>query len=268
MTLLELQYGGRIQNTQVAREWAGESGISVRESEHSMDVGLFLDEYPQWELGTLHQLVILHEIFLQAVKRGRKEGEYMVCQGHWYTMCEPNPKVGQPAMKLVGYCMTQKEIRDTYQGIYLLWRSPGLPSCGDQLRRRAIQDILSSLKDQLHRWGHPATTEDQELQEQRWSRPNRQESYKEALRVAHQRALDTTEALQSNIERLSWRGRERSWTRSITCSRTHSRSWSRSHSRSRSQSRSCRMAVARIISRAAHRIYGQGPLTDLHLGGG
>ena len=65
---------------------------------------------------------------------------------------------------------------------------------------------------------------------------------REALRVACQRALDTTETLQSNIERLSWRARDRSQTHSRTCSQTHSQSHSRSHSRSRS--RSCSRACS------------------------
>ena len=146
-------------------------------------------------------------------------------------------------MELVGYHTSQKEIRDIYQSIYLLQRAPGLPSCGNQLRRKAIQDILSSLKDWLHRCGHPASTRDLELQEEKWFRLNQQELYKEGLRAAHQRALDTTEALKSDIERLSWRGRERSWTHSRTHSWTYSqsrscsgsRSWSRSHSRAHSQ---------------------------------
>ena len=69
LTLLALQYGGRVWRIWVAWEWAGESRISIRESEHRMDVGLFLDEYPWWELGTLHQFLILHEMFLHATKR-------------------------------------------------------------------------------------------------------------------------------------------------------------------------------------------------------
>ena len=36
-----------------------------------------------------------------------------------------------------------------------------------------------------------------------WPRLNRWEPYEEALRVAHQRVLDTAEALQGDIERLS-----------------------------------------------------------------
>ena len=82
-------------------------------------------------------------------------------------MCEPDPKVDQSAMELVGYHMSWKEIRDIYHSIYLLRRSPGFPSCGDQQRRRAIQDILSSLEDRLHRHGYLATAGDMELQEER-----------------------------------------------------------------------------------------------------
>ena len=61
-------------------EQAGESRISIRESEHRMHVKLFLDEYPHWELGTPHQLVILHEMFLHTAKRGQKEAECMFHQ--------------------------------------------------------------------------------------------------------------------------------------------------------------------------------------------
>ena len=254
LTLLALQYGGRVWRTWVALEWAGESRISIRESEWRMDVGLFLNEYPWWELATSHQLVILHEMFLHATKRGQKEAECMFCQGHHGSMCDPNSKGGQPTIELAGYHMSWKEIRDIYQSVYLLWRAPSLPSCGDELRRKAIQDILSSLKDWLHRCGHPAATRDPELQEERLFRPNQWESYEEALRAAHQKALDTTEALRGNIEGLSQRGRERSWTHSRTCSQTHSQS--RSHSGSRSWSRSC--------SRAHSQNHTQGSTQSVH----
>ena len=74
LTLLELHYGGRVQRSWVAWEQAKETRTSVRESEHRIDVKLFLDEYPQWELGTPNQSVILHEMFLHAAERGQKEG--------------------------------------------------------------------------------------------------------------------------------------------------------------------------------------------------
>ena len=147
-------------------------------------------------------------------------------------MYNSDSKVDQSAMELVAYHMSQKEIRDIYQSIYLLQRAPGLPPCRTQPRRKAIQDILSSLKGQLHRHGHSATTRDQEPQEEEQVRPNQWGSYKEALRAACQRALDTMESLKSDIERLSQRRRDRSQTRSQNCSQ------SRSHSRTRIPSRS------------------------------
>ena len=214
-------------------------GTSVRESEHRVDVKLFLDEYPWWELGTPHWLVILHEMFLHAAKRGWKEAECMVHWVCWGSGLEPDPEVGQSAMELVGYWTSWKEIQDIYQSVYLLWRSPGFPSHGDQLRRKTIWDILSSLEDWLHRCGYwAAAGGDPEPWEGWWSSPNRQDFYEEALRAACQRALDTAKALQSNIERLSWRARDRSWTHTRTHSQTHSQSCSRSHSRSRSRSHS------------------------------
>ena len=63
----------------------------------------------------------------------------------------------------------------------------------------------------MHRHGYPATTaEGTEQEEEQQPKPSRWEPYEEALRAAHQRVLDTTEALQSDIERLSWRSRGRS----------------------------------------------------------
>ena len=238
LTVLELHYEGRVWRSWVAQEQAKEMGTSVIESEHRIDVELFLNKYPQWELGTPHWSVILHMMFLHAVERGWKEAECMVCWGHQGSTLEPDPEAGHSTMELVGYRTSHKEIKDIYQSVYLLWRPTGLPCCGDQLRRRTIWDILSSLKDWLHRCRYPAAAgEDPEPQEGWWSRPNRWEPYEEALRAACQRALDTAEALQGDIERLSWRARDRSWTHSWT----HSQSWSRSCSRSRrrSCSRAC-----------------------------
>ena len=126
----------------------------------------------------------------------------MFCQGHWGSVCEPDPGADQSAMKLVGYCTSQKEMRDIYHSVYLLRRSPGFPSCGEWQRRRTIQDILSSLMDQLHRWAYPAAMGDLDLQEGGWVRLDQQESYEVALQVAHQRALETAEALQSDLKRL------------------------------------------------------------------
>ena len=105
-----------------------------------------MDEYPWWGLGTSHQTIMVHEMFLHTAERGQKEAEHMGCGGCWGSMYDSDSKTDQSAMELVGYYMSQKEIRDVYQSIYLLQRAPGLPPCGAQLRRKAIQDILSSLK--------------------------------------------------------------------------------------------------------------------------
>ena len=65
-TLLTLHYGGHFERSRVVQERAEEEGISIRESERMVDLELFLDEYPQWGLGTPHWLVILHKMFLHA----------------------------------------------------------------------------------------------------------------------------------------------------------------------------------------------------------
>ena len=78
-TLLTFHYGGHSDRGQVARERAKEEGISFRESEQMVDLELFLDEYPQLGLGTPHQLVVLHKMFLHATEQGQKEAECMFC---------------------------------------------------------------------------------------------------------------------------------------------------------------------------------------------
>ena len=70
--------GKEIQNCQ---EWARETGLSVREVEWRIDAELFLNEYPRWELGTPHQSVILHEMFLHAAEQGQKEAERLIQWG-------------------------------------------------------------------------------------------------------------------------------------------------------------------------------------------
>ena len=85
-------------------------GTSVRESECRIDIRLFLAKYPRWELGTPHQSVILHEMFLHAAERGHKEAECMVHRGCWDSASEPNPEAGHSAMELVGYRTSHKEI--------------------------------------------------------------------------------------------------------------------------------------------------------------
>ena len=92
-----------MEKSRVACHHAEEEGLSIREVERVIESEMFLDEYPRWELGTPHQTVILHEMFLHAAERGQKEVECMCCQGHQSRILEPNPEVDQSAMDLVGY---------------------------------------------------------------------------------------------------------------------------------------------------------------------
>ena len=161
----------------------------------------------------------------------------MVCQGHHSSVHDPGSEVDQSAMELVGYHTSQREMRDVYQSIYLLRRTPGLPPCCTQSRRRAIQDILSSLEEWLHRHGHSTSNRNLGPQE-RQAGLNQRGSCEEALRAACQLALDTAEALRSNIKRLRQRrGRLQSHSRNCSQSRSHSRDCSQSRSQSRGHSR-------------------------------
>ena len=151
-SLLDLQYGGRIWKSLAVREQARETGISVREAEW-IDVELFLDKYPRWELGALHWSVILHEMFLHIAEQGCKEVERLV---HWGSTSDPDLQAEYSAMELVGYWKSCKENCNIYPSVYLLKRPPGLPPCDDQWRR-TICDIFSSLTGQLHWHECPAT---------------------------------------------------------------------------------------------------------------
>ena len=57
-----------------------------------MYVGLFLDEYPWWELGTPHWLVILHEMFLHTAKRGQKEADHISTRAIKVACVTPIPR--------------------------------------------------------------------------------------------------------------------------------------------------------------------------------
>ena len=87
-----------MERAQVAQEWAEEKGISFRELEQMVDSELFLDEYPRWGLGTAHQSVVLHEMFLHAAGQGWKEVECMLHRGCWGSVPKPEPGVDQSAM--------------------------------------------------------------------------------------------------------------------------------------------------------------------------
>ena len=66
MTLLTLTYGGRMEKTWEACCRAEQEGLSFREAKQVIEMELFLDEYPCWNMGSPHRSVILHEMFLHA----------------------------------------------------------------------------------------------------------------------------------------------------------------------------------------------------------
>ena len=72
MTLLTLTYGGRMEKTQEACRMVEQEGLSFREAERVVETDLFLEEYPWWNIGSPHQSVILHEIFLHTASQGQK----------------------------------------------------------------------------------------------------------------------------------------------------------------------------------------------------
>ena len=66
-----------MEKTREACHMAEQVGLSYREAKQVVESDLFLDEYPQWGLGSPHRSVILHEMFLQAESQGQKEVECM-----------------------------------------------------------------------------------------------------------------------------------------------------------------------------------------------
>ena len=101
---------GQVANSFTAKEWAKEGGQSVQEAENCLDAELFLDEYPQWDVGCLHHPIILQSMFMHATKEGQKEAERFIHSGHWHALPRPNPETDVPAVQLVGYQTSWKEI--------------------------------------------------------------------------------------------------------------------------------------------------------------
>ena len=65
-TLLMLTYGGRMEKTREAHRRAEQEGLSFREAKQVVEMELFFDKYPRWNMGFPHQSVTLHKMFLHA----------------------------------------------------------------------------------------------------------------------------------------------------------------------------------------------------------
>ena len=144
-------------------------------------------------------------------------------QGH---VREPNSEADQSALHLIGYHTSRKELRDVYHSVYLLNRAPGFPSCGEVKRRRAIQEILSSLQERLQRRTSSAVAEDAPGNEMDLAPLL---TYEAAPWVACWKVIETTTSLQSDLDRLDHELRGRLWAHSQN--RSQHRTWSRDHHR-------------------------------------
>ena len=171
----------------------------------------------------------------------------MCCRGYPGSMREPSSEADQSALHLVGYHTSRREMRDVYHSMYLLNRAPGFPSCGEAKRRRAIQEILSSLQERL--WRQTSSTDGDALGSERESAP---QTYEAALQIACQKIVETATALQSNLDRLDneLRGRPQVHSQSGSQHRMWSRSWQRT--RSQSQHRAQLGDQHRAWSRSRH----------------
>ena len=149
--------------------------------------------------------------------------------GHQGHVREPNSEADQSTLHLIGYHTSQKEPRDVYHSVYLLNRVPGFPSCGEVKRRRAIQEILSSLQERLQRQTSSTVAKDAPGNEMDSAPPL---TYEVALLVAHQKVIETAPSLQSDLDRLDHelRGRPQAHSQNRSWHRTWSRDCHRMHS--------------------------------------
>ena len=209
---------GQWHKSLAAKEQARERGLSIQEADHCLDAELFLAEYLQWEVGGPYCSIILQRMFIYTPEAGQKEAERFIHWGHWHGLPRLNPEADVPAIKLVGYWTSQKEIWDLYHEAYLLKRLPSLLPCGPKWMEEATKDILSSLRSHLQRWGGRAMLEEGhrgaamaspwpscQTESCSWSW-GRDYSHNEALweaREAHQWALEATHMLELNIDRLT-----------------------------------------------------------------
>ena len=226
-----------MEKTREAHRIAEQAGLSYREAEWVVESDLFLDEYPQWDLGSPHQSVILHEMFLHTESRGWKEAERMCHWGCKSQVREPSTEDNQSALHIIGYHTSRKELRDVYHSVYLLNRALGSPSCGEVKWKRAIQEILSLLQERLRRRTSSANAKDAPKNKMgSASSP----TYEVALWEVHRKVMETTASLQNDLDRLDneMRGRPRACSQSRTWHRMQSRSRHRRQSRGQSRTRS------------------------------
>ena len=124
---------------------------------------LFLDEYPQWRAGSPQCLVILQGMFACAKVAGWKGYEWVIHCGHRQSYPWLDAKVEVSAIQLVGFKTTRERIWELYNNVYQLRRSPGPPPHGPECTEELVQEICTSLGEQLwQRWGSAQLMEEPE----------------------------------------------------------------------------------------------------------
>ena len=148
---MELQYRDKWHKSLATKEQAKEGGLSIWEVEHHLDAGLFLNEYPWWDVRGLHHPFILQRMFVHAAESGQKEAEMLIHHSCQHGLPRLDPEADASAIQLVGYRTSREEIGDFFHQVYMLKRLPGPPLCGPEWAWEVMRDILFSLKDCL-RW--------------------------------------------------------------------------------------------------------------------
>ena len=109
------------------KDWAKGEARLVREAEHHLNVELFLDEYPQWDLSRPHHPLILQQMFAHAAASEQREAERHVYHRWWEGPSKLDPEAGVPTIQLVGFWTTREEVADLYKQVYMLWRLLEVP---------------------------------------------------------------------------------------------------------------------------------------------
>ena len=141
-----LKYGSKKDKSLTAKGQAAKEGMLVWETEHLMDVKLFLEGQARSEADSSHCLIILHEMFQHTSEQGQKEVEHMIHQGCWHGLPKLDPKVDVPAVQLVGLQTCREEFESLYYEVYKLLRLLGSPPREPEL----VAQVMSSLEDH---WG-------------------------------------------------------------------------------------------------------------------
>ena len=156
---MELHYGGQMQKSQTTRGWAIEVRLSFREAEQRLDAKLFLNEYLRWEIEAPIGLLSSTKCFYMPLSEGgrRQRGSSEEATGAAYQGLTER-WAHLPWNSWDTGLLTRKS--GTFITVSTCWKGCLVHHLeGPQQRREAIQDILSSLRGQLHWQVYPVTTE-------------------------------------------------------------------------------------------------------------